>query len=107
MEQTLTIRDQSCPNPSCTSFEEKGGKNVSIHSQKFKRVQCKLCRKTWVIHLRETHYRLRRTKEDVENAIQLLQKGLSLRQVSRRLQASPKTIHRWKNKYKSNPQTHS
>jgi transposase-like protein len=96
MNEVVSIRNQSCPNPLCRSFGMSTGVYVSVHSQKEKRLKCKLCKKTWVVHRNQWRYGLRTNTEKVERAWNLVNQGLSVRKVAREIAVSPTTVQRWK-----------
>jgi len=69
---------------------------VSVHSQKEKRLKCKLCKKTWVMHLKDWRYGLRADTEKVERTRALVGAGMSVRKIAQTVSVSPSTVQRWK-----------
>ncbi|MFH0820192.1 MAG: helix-turn-helix domain-containing protein [Candidatus Peregrinibacteria bacterium] len=96
MNPIVSVRNQRCPNSSCALHERSLEGNILIHSRKRPRLKCKSCGKTWAAHRHEIYYGLRTATEKIEKAIALLEQGLSIRQVARRVRASPSSVHRWK-----------
>ncbi len=96
--QFLTVRGQSCPNEQCTFFDLDSEGNVVIHSQKEKRFRCNHCGVTWVEHVSTLEYGLRKSKVKFYSALEMLDRGLSIRKTAEILNVSPTTIQRWKNR---------
>lgn len=96
MNEVVSVRNQSCPNPSCRCFGMNIGAYVSVHSQKEKRLKCKLCKKTWVMHRMDWRYGLRAHTEKVERTWALVGAGMSVRKIAEAVSVSPSTVQRWK-----------
>ncbi|MGE3278414.1 MAG: helix-turn-helix domain-containing protein [Candidatus Altimarinota bacterium] len=92
----ISIRGQSCPNTKCSQYgEHEKANQIRIHSQKEKRLQCKVCRKTWVAHRNEALYRIKSPSEKILRFQALYEEGSSIREIANRINVSPSTIQRW------------
>lgn len=94
----FSIRSQACPNSSCTHFAKLCGGNVTVHSRRYQRFMCKLCKKTWVAHRQDLTYRLHAEPRTLHMSMLLSRQGESVRNIARILHVSPSTVQRWKAK---------
>lgn len=99
MNPSCNIRGQVCPNPKCQFYKKTGQGNVTIHSQKNQRFQCSECQKTWKGNINTPYYGLRSDREKIEQALNLLAAGKSVRKVAKEVSVSPSTVQRWKAKF--------
>ena len=99
MNEYMTVRNQKCPNPKCTFYDQPMRGNVVVHSRKHGRLQCKECGRTWVMHREEATYGMRTDLEKVRESFQLLANRVSVRKVAEKLRISPSTVQRWKKKF--------
>lgn len=94
----MNIRNQSCPNPNCTFYGKVIAGNIVIHSCKYRRFQCKFCKKTWHEDIGSCYYCLRKNEEVFERCVSYLKEGMSIRRIAEMLHVSPSTVVRWKQK---------
>lgn len=97
MNNTISIRNQFCPNESCPLFGEHLKGNVIIHSKSPPRMRCNICEKTWVAHRSKWFYGLRTPHEKAARAIHMLACKISIRKIAQTVHVSPTTVQRWKN----------
>lgn len=101
MNDYSSIRNQSCPNASCTFYKKLLAENVVVHSQNSQRMRCKACKKTWAAYRNEIRYGLRTDPQKLVLALELLKEGMSIRSVAQRIDVSPSSIQRWKRRAQS------
>jgi transposase-like protein len=99
MNSYTSIRNQNCPNRFCNFYQKNDGQNVLVHGKKQERLRCKGCKKTWVTRKNKLNYRLQSDEEKIKKVVELLNTGLSVRQIAHRSNLSPATIQRWKTKF--------
>lgn len=96
MKDSISIRRQYCPNPSCPVYQKQAQGNIVIHSQKHKRLKCSRCKTSWGIRRGTLMYGLHSDPKKVELALERIKQGISLRKIAQILNISPSTVHRWK-----------
>lgn len=99
MNNYQSIRNQRCVNLDCPFYKKELGGNIVIHGKKYPRFKCKICKKTWVTTINSKTYRLKKDLEKIEFVNLLLEKGMSIREIALKVQISPTTVQRWKNKF--------
>ena len=94
----ISVQNQSCPNSVCTLYKQTSMQNIRPHSQKEKRLRCKLCGVTWSINKGLFQHGLKKNVKIIEQAIIMLESNIPIRRIAEKLDVNPSTIQRWKRK---------
>ena len=91
-----------CPNTSCSCYGRLNPSMTAVHDARRGRFRCRECGRTWSAHRNEFHYGLRTNPIKVRRAMDMLQAGLSIRQIARLVDVNAGTVMRWKKKLNPN-----
>lgn len=95
----MNPQEYSCQHKDCAMYGKLGEKNLVIHSQKQKRLKCKVCGKTFTISKGTGFYRLRTSQEIIQIVMILRMFGCPPMAIHRAFGFDLRTIDNWINRF--------
>ena len=94
-EFELLKTHQYCDNPSCGCYNQVGLNNIKINSRTKGQVYCNGCRNIWVLTKGTIFFGMKTPMDKVIRTLQLLVRGMGLRNASRQENVTADSILDW------------